>query len=69
MTMSLHTDNAAPCWHCQCTVASYTVDDHVSLVDIHCHGCHRRDVFYRRADGSPVTAAQISKAHRRFRHD
>lgn len=58
------TDNAAPCWSCQGTVATYTVDDATSLVDVHCHGCNRRDVFYVAYVGTCNNAAALSALHR-----
>jgi hypothetical protein len=63
MTTSFHTDNAAPCWSCQGTVATYTVDNFTTLVDVFCHGCHRNDLFTYLT--TEPTAAILSDAHRR----
>jgi hypothetical protein len=64
MRAKFGTDNAAPCWSCDGTIASYTVDDTVSLVDVYCHGCHRRDLFTRPDVAPPETAAECSAMHR-----
>ncbi len=61
------TDNAAPCWSCQGTIASYTVDDTVSIVDVYCYGCHWRDLFTRPTNTMPDTAAECSAMHREAR--
>jgi hypothetical protein len=61
--MKFHTDNAAPCFRCQSTIATYDVDEATSLVDVFCHGCHQRDTFDR-GRRQITTAAEASAAHR-----
>ena len=68
MKTRYHTDNAAPCWSCDGTVASYDVDDTVSLVDVYCYGCHARDVFSRPTNLAPISADQCSAMHRVAHH-
>lgn len=59
------TDNAKPCWKCSGTVAEYTLDSEVSLIDVLCLGCHHRDVFQPADAKAPLTtAAEVSAAHR-----
>lgn len=68
MKTTFHTDNARPCWRCSGTIATYTVDDAVTLIDVYCHGCHARDAFVANDHEPPLTtAAEISAAHRRTR--
>lgn len=66
MRTTLHTDNAAPCWKCDGTIASYTVDDSVSLIDVLCVCCKHRDVFRPPTlfSATEVSPAQVSAAHR-----
>ena len=64
MKTQYHTDDAAPCWKCSGTIATYTVDDAVSLIDVLCVACHRTDVF-RALTAKPLEcAADVSAAHR-----
>jgi hypothetical protein len=59
------TDNAKPCWKCGGTIAEYTLDDAVSLIDVRCIGCHAADVFLPADSEVPLTtAAEVSAAHR-----
>jgi hypothetical protein len=65
MKQVFYSDSGKPCWKCSGTIAEYTTDTEVSLIDVICRCCHRRDVF-RPVGGFkfPETAAEISAAHR-----
>ena len=65
MKTDFYTDRAKPCWSCSGTVARYTTDTEVSLIDVLCICCGRRDVFRPRDATAPLeSAAQVSAAHR-----
>lgn len=66
MKTLFYTDNAKPCWSCSGTVAEYETDSEVTLIEVRCRGCGRRDVF-RPVDPTAAleSAAQVSAAHRK----
>lgn len=64
MRSEFHSDNAAPCWHCRGTIVTYTVDDSVSLIDVLCVSCRRRDVFRPARITALECVADVSAAHR-----
>jgi hypothetical protein len=62
------TDNARPCWSCSGTVAEYTINTMVSLIDVRCICCGKRDIFVPNDHAArPATAAEILAAHRTTR--
>lgn len=62
-----YTDDSAPCWSCNGTIAEYTTDDTVSLIDIRCLCCWSTDAFRPPPGIIPTTAADVSAAHRATR--
>ena len=64
MRTQYHTDNGKPCWGCHGTIATYTLDSAVLLIDVQCLSCLRRDVFRPKSPLAEQTAAAISAAHR-----
>jgi hypothetical protein len=63
MRQQFYSDNARPCWSCNGTIAEYTVDDTISLIDVVCIACRRRDVFRPTKPPADHVAA-VSAAHR-----
>jgi hypothetical protein len=62
------TNNARPCWSCSGTVAEYTIDMTMSLIEVRCIRCGRSDIFVPNDHTArPATAAEISAAHRSTR--
>lgn len=59
-----YTDKGATCWSCTGTAAEYTTDDTVSLIEVQCLICGRRDVFTPPPGVTPRTADDIAAAHR-----
>lgn len=68
MRRQFHSDNARPCPRCDCTIATYTVDTELALIEVFCHGCHMTDEFVPNDHAArPMTAADVSASHRRTR--
>lgn len=65
MKTTFASDIAKPCWKCGGTIAEYTLDDAVSLIDVRCFGCHATDIFRPADSRAPLTtAAEVSAVHR-----
>lgn len=64
MKLHYHSDNGAPCWRCQGTIYTYTVDDAVSFVLANCHGCGADNMFYPPQALVFDCAADVSATHR-----
>lgn len=65
MQTTFYSDNGKPCYGCQGTIHKYTVDDTVSLIDVDCICCKRRDLIARPLMmPHPQTAAEVSAIHR-----
>jgi hypothetical protein len=62
MKTDFHSDNGAPCWRCNGTIYTYTVDDQVTYVGARCIGCGADNMFY--PSSAVDTAAFVSWAHR-----
>jgi hypothetical protein len=68
MRTRLHSDDGAPCWRCDGTIFTYTVDDTVTYIGATCIGCGADNMFYPPAHSDLDTAASVSAAHRKL-HD
>lgn len=64
MKTHFHSDNGAPCWRCDGTIYTYTVDEFVTYVAARCIGCRADNMFYPPKDCAVDTAANVSAAHR-----
>jgi hypothetical protein len=64
MKTHLHSDNGAPCWRCDGTIYTYTVDPYVTYVGARCVGCRADNMFYPPKPFNAETAADVSAAHR-----
>jgi hypothetical protein len=65
MRMRYHSDNGAPCWRCDGTIYTYTVDDAVTYVMAVCLGCGRDNTFHPPANCNGCDSPRaVSLAHR-----
>lgn len=64
MKIHFHSDNGAPCWRCDGTIYTYTVDSYVSFVAARCVSCRADNMFFPLKPFAPEKAADVSAAHR-----